>query len=207
MSTKRVVFKKPFKRPAWYEDRGPFCPLGIELAQSGTPLGVWLQRKLDSARVVVIDCDGVLQVLQTGGLDSMVRWSVRCGFRIYHSFSGLSRALRAGRCLGFVPGRLAVWDNFARAHLVLRPEPFSGEWGAHSVSHEWFIQWRADKRAQHAAESAASMHARQAWVDAGKPEGLTSGESPGAYALFRPLLAESERLEAAYHVKVAAGEY
>lgn len=105
---------------------GPVWPLNLEMARAGCGIGVLLaQHHGGKVSVVTIDVDGVLVMLAT--LDYMrpaLRWCTERHVRIMWSLGGLLEAMQAGRCCGWLPGRIIEHSDGREFVPIAVPFPF-----------------------------------------------------------------------------------
>lgn len=117
--TGRLV--KARKRPRPGVHRGAVWPIALQLAASGTPIGVLLFRNEPEGRysVVTVDADGLMVLLADRPFGRFmgrqfwrsqawpaVRWCHERHLRIFWSLGGLLDAMRKGEALGWVPDRI-----------------------------------------------------------------------------------------------------
>lgn len=112
-----MILGRPSRSP------GPLWPLAWELAQLGTPIGVWVcPCESGEWAVVSVTPDGELVELVRCAPDTerrhglrgshqrlamhAVRWAVARSLRVYPRLSGLVEFVQFGHGLGWVPGRI-----------------------------------------------------------------------------------------------------
>lgn len=121
---------------------GPLWPLSLEMSRAGCGIGVLLAQHMGGkVSVVTVDVDGVLVMLAT--LDRMkdaTRWCVLRHVRIMWSLGQLLQAMEAGRCVGWVPGKITEHQGARTFQPVAVPFPFQlltdSDHGAYFVP-EW----------------------------------------------------------------------
>lgn len=102
--------------------QGPLCPLALELARSGSPIGVAVVPSvLGGSVVVVVDADGELFELFRGLTPRAVRWCIDRHLRVYPTLGLLVDAMKLDGVIGWVPGRLVEFGRKGSFLLVAVP--------------------------------------------------------------------------------------
>lgn len=128
----RALWSAPGRTPKHAKQRtpavlqtGPIWPLSLEMSRAGCGIGVLLaQHSGGKVSVVTVDIDGVLVMLATADdMKDARRWCVLRHVRILWSLGGLLQAIQAGRCVGWVPGKIIEHQGARTFQPVAVPFP------------------------------------------------------------------------------------